>query len=135
MEQLEKRMKRWPKKGQKNLRFALRKAATEVNAYAIRNKLHGPKMPRNVSGGFDGSTLHSKTGMRHRLAYRLHSAPSRVSVAVGTNLTNRGYSYPRAHEYGLGRMPERPWLRPSIIKKLPRTKELILDAWMDAYGD
>ena len=133
LEELERRFKAWPKKGRANLRVALKKAAVIIEGEAVKKHLH-EKMEPGQTGGFENSTLLSQTGMRHRLSHRLNVTSTRVTMAVGTNLTNRGYSYPRAHEYGLGRMPKRPWLRPSIKKKMPRTIELITEAWVKAYG-
>jgi hypothetical protein len=73
----------------------MEETAERVLAYAKSKHLH-KKMPRGVTGGFSGSTLGSKTGMRQRLTkkseIRVHVGQE-TTVKVGTNLTNRGYSY------------------------------------------
>lgn len=134
LEQLQRKMARWGPKGIAMIQDGMEQVGTEVNAHAIRHHLHGPKMPRGVTGGFSNSTLHSRVGMRQRLAVRAKKRGSRVTISVGTNLTNRGYSYPRAHEYGLGKMPERPWLRPSVKAKKKRLLAVIRKRYIEAYN-
>jgi hypothetical protein len=113
---------------------ALRKAAILMVATSRRKHLSGPRMPRGVSGGFDGSTLASKTGMIMRIHYLLKRTGSEVTGQVGMNLTNRGYNYPAAHEYGKGRMPERPWLRPAVAAHQKELYELIVAEAMKNLG-
>lgn len=111
------------------------RAAAAVVGHAQKRHLRGPKMPRGVSGGFSGSTLSAPTRrLRGSLSQKVKVTADRVVARVGTNVTNRGYSYPRAHEFGLGKMPERPFLRPSVEAKRENTAEEIRDAVMTAYA-
>ena len=136
MEQYEAKIKKWANKAPESLRLALEKAAGEIIVYAQGRKLRGPKMPRGVSGGFDGSTLAVGTGrLRGSLTKRVTVSGGRVVAQVGTNV-----KYAEIHEYGgrTGRnksveMPERPFLRPSVAAQKSRTLEIIGDAYIDAY--
>ena len=136
MEQYEAKIKKWAKKAPESLRLALEKAAGEIIVYAQGRKLRGPKMPRGVPGGFDGSTLAAPTGrLRGSLTKRVTVSGGRVVAQVGTNV-----KYAAIHEYGgrTGRnksveMPERPFLRPSVAAQKSRTLEIIGDAYIDAY--
>jgi hypothetical protein len=132
-EQYKRKMERWGPKGIAAVERGMEETAERVLAYAKSKHLH-KKMPRGVTGGFSGSTLGSKTGMRQRLTKKSEIRGTSVKIKVGTNLTNRGYSYARAHEYGLGRMPERPWLRPSVKAKQSLLLRNIKKAWVEAYG-
>lgn len=132
-EQFKKKMEAWGPRGQVVIRRSMEETAERVLAYAKSKHLH-KKMPRGVTGGFSGSTLGSKTGMRQRLTKKTTVRGTETTVKVGTNLTNRGYSYPRAHEYGLDKMPERPWLRPSVKKKQPLLLRNIKKAFVEAYN-
>jgi len=101
----------------------------------IRAKhLSGPKMPRGKTGGFDRSTLLSITGMKNRVAYKVETTGKTAQGWVGMNLTNKGYPYPRAHEYGEGKMPERPWLRPAVFSNQEYLLERIVQRILDGYG-
>ncbi len=134
LEQHKEDIKRWGPRGVQMVQDAMEKVGQEVIAYARKTHLHGPRMARNVTGGFSGSTLLSKAGLRQRLTVKSKVAGTKVVVAVGTNLKNRGYPYPRAHELGLGKMPERPWLRPSVKAKQDKLRTDIKEAWVMSYG-
>lgn len=133
IEKLESKLIRWAKNAPESLRKALLLAAEGVRREVQERHLMGPKMPRGV-GHPTGATLDRKT---HRLfksiAIRAEVAREEVRATVGTNVTNRGYSYPRAHEYGLGKMPERPFLRPSVHKRRPETLRIVEKAFMEEY--
>jgi len=152
MEQYEAKIKKWANKAPESLRLALEKAAGEIIVYAQGRKLRGPKMPRGVPGGFDGSTLAAPTGrLRGSLTKRVTVSGGRVVAQVGTNV-----KYAAIHEYGgtieakgggrlhfvIGgvhyspksvKIPERPFLRPSVAAQKSRTLEIIGDAYIDAY--
>ena len=135
LEQLKRKIERWGGvKGRLALMRGMEMVGEEVIAYARRTHLHGPRMPQGVSGGLYGSTLDSKTGMRHRITKKSKIIGTDITVSIGTNLTNAGVSYPRLHEYGIGKMPERPWLRPSVYKKRKRLMSEIKRQWVAAYG-
>ena len=134
LDQLKRKMERWGPKGKIAVQRAMEETAELVLAYARSKHLHGPRMPRNVPGGSKGGTLLSKTGMRHRLSKKSRVRGTSVEVKVGTNLTNRGYSYPRAHEKGLGKMPKREWLRPSVKAKQPLLLRNVKKAYVESYG-
>ncbi len=135
LEQHKKDVEHWGPRGVQMVQDAMEKVGQEVIAYARKTHLHGPKMPRGVSGGFEGSTLGVvSSDLRKRLTIKSSVKAAAVTVAVGTNLKNRGYPYPRAHELGLGKMPERPWLRPSVKAKQDKLRTDIKEAWVMSYG-
>jgi len=113
---------------------AMRRVAILMISDSRRKHLRGPKMPRGVSGGFDRSTLASKHGLIMRITARFTRTAIGVTGEIGTNLTNEGYSYPRAHEYGIGRMPERPWLRPAIAGRQDELNDEIIAETMKTLG-
>ena len=138
MEQYQQKIKRWMKKSPKALKRALTQGATEIIAHAQRSRLSGPKMSRGVSGGFYRSTLKSQTNtLRRSLTKTIDVSSARVLAQIGTNI-----KYAAIHEYGgqTGRnrsvtMPERPYLRPSVMERQSRVLELIGDAFLGAYDD
>lgn len=113
---------------------AMKRVAVIIIAESRRKHLSGPKMPRGVSGGFDNSTLASKHGLIMRITKQIQRIADAVVGRIGTNLTNKGYPYPRAHEYGLGKMPERPWLRPAIATHQDELNQEILEEVMASFG-
>ena len=135
LEQLKAKVERWGgERGRLILLDHMEKVAEEAIAYSRRKHLSGgTPMPRGVTGGFDNSTLASKTGLRHRITKRGTTSGKTVTVKVGTDLNNKGVVYPRLHEYGIGKMPERPWLRPSIKAKQSRLLSEVKKAWVLAY--
>ena len=133
MEQLQAKIQRWMRIAPQELKEALTKGAKLATKEAQSAHLSGPKMPRGV-GDPTRATLAVKTGrLRRSITERVTVTKDRVTAQVGTNV-----KYGRIHEYGLevrGRkMPERPFLRPSVEEKKPRIMELILDAMMGAYN-
>ena len=133
MEQLQAKIQRWMRIAPQELKEALMKGAKLATKEAQSAHLSGPKMPRGV-GDPTRATLAVKTGrLRRSITERVTVTKDRVTAQVGTNV-----KYGRMHEYGLeaqGRkMPERPFLRPSVEEKKPRIMELILDAMMEAYN-
>ncbi len=137
IEQHQTDIKHWGPRGIRMLQSTMEKVGEEVLAYARREKLHGPAMPRGVSGGLKGSTLATRSGgLRRSLTKKSSVRGTEVKVEVGTNLTNKGHPYPRYHEYSSpgGMIPERPWLRPSVMAKQERLREEIKKTWVAAYG-
>ena len=118
--------------------MGMKDAAFEMVRDAREKHLSGPKMPRGKTGGFDRSTLLSITGMKNRMtkeeAIHLGVTDGEAQGWIGLNLTNDGYPYPRAHEYGEGKMPERPWLRPAVYSNQAYLSERILKRILDGYG-
>ena len=129
MEQLQGKIQRWMRIAPEKLKKALLKGAKIATKEAQSKHLSGPKMPRGI-GHPTRATLAVQTGrLRRSINERVTVSKDRVTAQVGTNV-----KYGRAHEEGLGKMPERPFLRPSIEEKKPRVMELILDAMMGAYN-
>ena len=129
MEQLQDKIQRWMRIAPQELKEALMKGVKLVTKEAQSAHLSGPKMPRGL-GDPTRATLAVQTGrLRRSINERVTVSKDRVIAQVGTNV-----KYGRAHEEGLGKMPERPFLRPSVEEKKPRVMELILDAMMEAYN-
>ena len=140
LDQHQAKNKAWVKAMPGTLQFRMEKVARIMLTTAQREHLHAADpMPRGVTGGFEHSTLSQQSSdlIKHlalKSAVQSKKGKGKVTVKLGTNLTNRGYSYPRAHEYGLGKMPERPWLRPSIKKNKELLREEIKKGMVAAYG-
>jgi len=139
MEMYQQKVNRWMKTAPKGLKTALTKGAVEIVGHTQKSRLSGPKMPRGTSGGFSGSTLQPHTNrLRGSVTKNIDVSSDRVlaRIIAGTNL-----SYAAIHEYGgtTGRnhsvkMPERPYLRPSVEEKRSRVLDLVGDAYIDSYG-
>ena len=132
MEQLQEKIQRWMRIAPEQLKKALLKGAKVVTKEVQSKHLSGPKMPRGV-GDPTRATLAVQSGrLRRSQTERVTVSKDRVIAQVGTNVP-----YGRAHEKGLTvmgkKMPERPFLRPSVEEKKPRVMELILDGFMEAY--
>jgi len=129
MEQLRDKIQRWMRVAPQALKEALLKGAKLVTKEAQSTHLSGPKMPRGL-GDPTRATLAVQTGrLRRSINERVTVSKDRVIAQVGTNVL-----YGRKHEEGLEKMPERPFLRPSVEEKKPRVMELILDTMMGAYN-
>ncbi|KKL20301.1 hypothetical protein LCGC14_2456810 [marine sediment metagenome] len=134
LEQHNQDVKRWGPRGMQMLQEAMEKVGAEVLGYARKKHLHR-RMPRNVTGGPDGSSLGVVSSrLWDSLTTKTKVKGTEVITQVGTNVTHQGVSYPRLHEFGLGGMPERPWLRPSVRAKQDRLREEVKRAWVAAYG-
>ena len=133
MEQHKRDVERWGPQGLRMVQFAMEKVGKEVLVYAQKNRLNAPA-PRGphsrILGEVSGNLIRS---LAEESAVQSSVKGSEVVIKVGTNLTNKGYSYPRKHEYGLG-VRERAWLRPSIKAKQSRLRTEIKKAWVMAYG-
>ena len=133
MEQLQGKIQRWMRVAPEELKKALLKGAKIATKEAQSKHLSGPKMPRGV-GNPTRATLAVQSGrLRRSINERVTVTKDRVTAQVGTNV-----KYGRVHEEGLEvrghKMPERPFLRPSVEEKKPRIMEMILDAMMEAYN-
>jgi len=139
MEQLQEKIQRWMRIAPQALKEALLKGAKLVTKEAQSVHLSGPIMPRGI-GHPTRATLGSGKGkrrpfrLRKSINERVTVSKDKVTAQVGTNVTNKGFSYPRLHEEGGSHHPARPFLRPSVDVKKPRVMELILDAMMGAYN-
>ena len=133
MEMYEQKVKRWMKTAPKELKKAITMGATEIIGHTQKKRLSGPD---TKSGGYYGSGLRAPTGtLRRSITKTVDISSDRVLAQIGTNI-----KYAAIHEYGgmTGRnrsvkMPERPYLRPSVEEKRPRVLELIGDAFLGAY--
>jgi len=133
MEQLQGKVQRWMRIAPQELKEVLLKGAKLVTKEAQSAHLSGPKMARGV-GNPTRATLAVQTGrLRRSINERVTVTKDRVVAQVGTNVI-----YGKVHEKGLTvrghKMPERPFLRPSVEEKKPRIMELILDGMMKAYN-
>lgn len=138
MEQLQGKVQRWMRIAPEELKKMLLKGAKLVTKEAQLKHLSGPIMPYKV-GHPTRATLGSGKGrkrpfrLRKSITEKVTVSKDKVTAQVGTNVTNKGFSYPRLHEEGGRYHPERPFLRPSLEEKKPRIMELILDGFMGAY--
>jgi len=132
MEQLQDKVQRWMRIAPQQLKEALLKGAKFVTKEAQSKHLSGPKMPRGV-GDLTNATLAVQSGrLRRSINENVEVSKNRVIARVGSNVI-----YAKVHEKGLTvrghKMPERPFLRPSLEVKKPRVMEMILDSFMEAY--
>lgn len=128
--QFQQKVNRWAKENPKAVEEALAAGALMVSGEAVEKHLSGPT---SAGGGFFGESL--SVGKRKGLGGTLRrSISERIkggknpSATVGTNVV-----YAPIHEYGLGRMPQRPFLRPSLEKRRKDVMELILRKIMEAF--
>jgi len=146
------KLKRWVAEQPQDVERGLKRAALDIIAHTQSRRLRGPKMPRGVSGGFAGSRLAVGVGRLWRsLTHQVRIDGSRITAKVGTNV-----KYARIHEFG-GRIrakkggwlhfkvggqwvkvkevviPERPFLRPSVVEKFQATLKHVKDAVMEGY--
>jgi len=133
MEQLQDKIQRWMRIAPQALKEALLKGAKLVTKEAQSAHLSGPKMPRGL-GNPTRATLAAPSGrLRRSINERVQVSKDRVIARVGTNVI-----YGKVHEKGLEvrghKMPERPFLRPSIEEKKQRIMEIIIDGFMEAYN-
>lgn len=84
----------------------------------------------------DKLTARTAGGYRDRI---FGQSPSQVEKSgnayigrFGTNITNRGFSYPRLHEYGGRFVRPRPVLTPAIN---PENNKMILDVFTQAINE
>ena len=114
------------------LKKALLKGAKLVTKETQASHLSGPKMPRGQGDPTSG-TLAVQTGrLRRSIAEKVTVTKTGAKAQVGTNV-----SYARAHEKGLRvgyvKMPQRPFLRPSVDEEKPKIMEMLLDSFLKAY--
>lgn len=123
-----KKLARWSVTGSQQVKLVLQQAGELVRREAQASHLSGPKMPRGV-GDSTGGTLAVQTGtLRRSITIRVSVSPGDITAEVGTSIP-----YGRVHELGL-KMPERPFLRPSLNKEHGQIFNMIRDAWFKAYG-
>lgn len=129
IDQMRARLLRWAADAPKEVKLVLSQGAELVRREAQEKHLSGPKMPRGV-GDPNNATLAVQTGtLRRSISQRIKVALGDVQAEVGT-----GVNYGRKHELGLGNMPERPFLRPSLERKHSEVFKLIREAFFKSYG-
>jgi len=128
MEQLQRKIERWKKEAPSHLQKYLEKGAKLVTREVQAAHLSGPRMSRGV-GHPTRATLAAVTGtLRRSVTEDVKVSKDSVVARIGTDVF-----YGRIHEEGLGKMPKRPFLRPSVMEKKPRVLELVLEGMMEAY--
>ena len=132
MEQLKKKMEKWRRTAPGHLKKFLGRGAKLVTKEVQSKHLSGPKMQRGVGDPLR-ATLAVGTGpyggrLRRSISEKVTVSKDSVRAQVGTNVF-----YGRLHEEGIGKMPERPFLRPSVMEKKPKVIELILQGMMGGY--
>jgi HK97 gp10 family phage protein len=128
MDQLKIKMERWRRTAPNHLKRFLRKGAKLVTKEVQSKHLSGPQMQRGMGDPLN-ATLAVQTGrLRRGISERVTVSKDGVRARVGTNIF-----YGKLHEEGIGKMPERPFLRPSVMEKKPQFVKLILQGMMEAY--
>ena len=128
LEEHHKKLLGWNVRGLNILEYRMERVARTMLIDAQRYKLH-------AAPGFNRTALHMVSGNLIRsLTVKMKRSKTSVTGQVGTNLTNKGYSYPRAHEYGTGGMPKRPWLKQSVAGRQDLLRAEVKAAWVEAYG-
>lgn len=129
LKEFEQKLMRWSVLMPKETEKALRLGGELVRREVQEEHLSGPPMTRGV-GDYLNATLAAQTGtLRRSIALRIRVASGDISAEIGTTVP-----YGKKHELGLDRMPERPFLRPSIEKKRSEMVRLIEKHVMSAYG-
>ena len=135
-EQFREKLLRWSVILPQAAKKALTEAAITVQREAQEAHLTGPRMPRGA-GGTTNATLavgQSRKGhiggrLRQSIAIDVQVKPGEVSATVGTNVF-----YGRLHELGIGKMPERPFLRPSLSANHHQIFESLRIRMIESYS-
>lgn len=131
MKQFNDKVQRWAAKFPEDAVNAMNYAGREVHNEVITKHLSGPRMDEGV-GSKTKATLGVKTGdLRSSIAWRVKRAGGRITGEVG-NWKNPLF-YAPLHEYGLGKMPERSFLRSSLNAKRKSIREMFLKAIKRSY--
>lgn len=130
LEDLKNKMMRWAAVAPEEVKKALKVGAEIVRREVQEKHFFKPKMPRG-QGGTDYAWL-ATTGswrLRNSIALSVTAQTGDISAQVGTNIP-----YAKQHEFGLGKMPERPFLRPSLRKKHQEVFNYLREAFLKSYG-
>ena len=132
MAQYQQKVDKWVRDVPDAVKDALEAGGNIVIGEAQTAHLSGPKMAKGV-GSLTHATLQPRSGdLKTRLHKRVRATPGDVSLRVGSNM-----EYAAAHEYGYppGGIPKRPFLRPSVDKKLSKILDLIGKRIVKAYRE
>ena len=132
IEQHQTDVKRWGPQGRRALKVTMERVLEEIIGYARKNKLNAAA-PRGLGTPILG-VVSGDLWKRIKQDSSVKIDDLRVIGRFGTSLTNRGYSYPRRHEYGLGEARERSWARSSVEAKQTRLREEVRETWVNSYG-
>jgi phage gpG-like protein len=128
LDELHAKLMRWSVLMPEACKKALTEGAELVRREAQASHLSGPKMPRGVGDDQD-ATLAVRTGfLRRSISRTVDVHPGEVSAFVGTPLW-----YGRVHELGLGKMPRRSFLRPSLEFKHDVVFEMLRKRFFESY--
>ena len=127
--QLQKKIERWMRTAPTQLEKYLRKGAMLATREIKERHLTGPRMAPGVGHLWQATLAVGKTGnLRRSITERVSVTRTSAVARVGSNVF-----YGRIHEYGLGPMPERPFVRPSVENKRPKIMDLLLKGMMEGY--
>ena len=130
IKELQKRLARWVKVAPEEVKKVLTLGGEMVRREAQERHLNGPKMPRGVGDPMNATLGRRSSRLFQSIALRVMATKDgKFSAQVGTNV-----SYGRKHELGREGMPERPFLRPSLLKMRPRIFERIQEEFLKSYG-
>ena len=127
---LQKKLERWVKVAPNEVKKVLLEGGWMVAKEAKTTHFRSYKMPRGVGGPSNAWLMNRTRRLSTSIMPRVTAtANGQFSAQVGTNV-----SYGRKHELGLEGMPERPFLRPSLLKMRPKIFERISKEFMKSYG-
>ena len=129
MPQYQKKVMRWARSYPESIEKAFREEMPYLVGDVIRTHLTGPRMARGV-GSKTGATLARQSGFLARsIMGRIKIALGRVVGQLGTKLG----PYPKLHEKGIGKMPERAFLAPTVKRNRKRVMKAILARIIGSY--
>jgi HK97 gp10 family phage protein len=120
MEQFQAKIQKWMRLAPKKIRHYLLKGGMLVVAHSQKTYLTGPRPEKlGVITGRLRRSIHTRIA---------EEGGHKLRLEIGTRV-----SYARRHEEGIGRMPERPFLRPAIRDKQSKVVKMVLEGMMEAY--
>ena len=129
-EQYQSKVKRWTRRYPDAIVQAFKEELPYLVRDAVRTHLSGPRMAKG-KGSKANATLARQSGFLARsIQGRIRNAASRVIGQIGTKLG----PYPKLHEEGIGKMPERPFLAPTVKRNKKRVMQEILKRIIRSYN-
>lgn len=117
-----------PGLNKKILRDSLIEAALAIQKDAAGNQiLRGGGGKRNARPAVAGQLTSRKGTLRRSI--KVDRGPLPFAIESGTDLI-----YGPLHEFGLGRMPKRPFMKPALDKLAPKFGEIVVKHWKRAAG-
>jgi hypothetical protein len=99
------------------IKLSLNQGGKEIARWIKENRLHGPRP----------QYLDWKSGQLYRTLFstKAEKQGNKYFVIISAPAKNKGFSYPRLHEFGGKFVKARPFMRPGICE--PSNRQMVLD--------